>query len=105
MIETDLGAEMVKSYRFRPRLWVAAISGCAVGAVALPEEFTTLRIDALAQRLELFRLNFPCQAEHLRSPALPLTRYTLPFGVVVAVLQMACGVACSVGHGANGEHV
>jgi len=41
----------------------AAVSGGAVGAVALPEELAALGIEAPAQRLEFLRLNFPGQAE------------------------------------------
>src|ERR1035437_6419509 len=82
----------------------AAIGGCAVGAVALPEELAAIGIEALPDGLELRRLNFAGEAEQFRSPALPLANDALAFGVVVAMLQMAGGVASSVRHGANGQH-
>jgi hypothetical protein len=36
---------------------------------------------------------------------LPLARNTLSFGVVIAMLQMACGVPGTIRHSANRKHL
>ena len=102
MMETDFGAEIVKSYRCRP--WDRVVPSEAVGTLPLAKEFACFRIKALAQRFKVVRLYFSAESQEFRTTALPVAHDTLAFRVVVAMFQVPGRVPFPVGHGTNREH-
>ena len=104
-METDFGAEKVRSYRDRPLLCSLPSSLDAVRTVPRPKELSGLRMQPLAYRFKLLPGYLSAQAEQLRAAAMPFALNAAVLIVVVAVFKMPLGVPSTARHGSDRQHV
>jgi hypothetical protein len=81
-----------------------AVGGHPIGAVARPEELTSMGIESSSEGLDVLVLDLTGKAKLPGAAAEPLADNTLALSVVIAVGEVLGGVAFAVGHGPDGQH-
>ena len=104
MMETDFGAEIVKSYRWRRWDRIVPSEATRSAFFRWRRNLPVFRIQALAQRFKVVGLYFSAESQEFRTTAHPVANDTLAFRVIVAVFEVPGRISLPVGHGANRKH-
>jgi len=72
--------------------------------MALPKEFSRLRIEIQPHCLEVFRPNLPFEPKQFSAASVPLAVDRPILVVIVTLLKMALRIALATGHGTNRKH-
>ena len=79
-------------------------SGNAICPVTLPEEFSRLWVEALTHCLEILGGNLSFETKQFSAASAPSAFDSPILVVIIALPEMALGVALTAGHGTNRQH-
>src|SRR5713101_8903060 len=80
------------------------IAGNAICPVTLPEELSSLWVEALTHCLEILGGNLSFETQQFSAASVPRAFDSPILVVIVALLEMALSVALTAGHGTNRQH-